>query len=72
MIGNEITAAAARKIADIDYPANPRGIGAPLSSGPYGDPDGRILAAESIHLDTVGRGVWLRVGPAHFIPCRAR
>jgi len=58
-------------IADIYYPANPDGIGAPTSSRPDGKTTGHI-SADAFYLDPLGRGVWMVVGRAHWRPVRAR
>lgn len=68
----EITFQEARQIADIDYPANPRGIGAPLASGPYMRADGRVRTFDSVHLDALGRGVWLVSRDGLRVPCPRR
>ena len=68
----KITFNQARQIADIDYPAHPRGIGAPLASGPYMRADGRVATFDSVHVDALGRGVWLVSRSGHFVPCPRR
>jgi len=68
LFGRLITFDAARKIAAIDYPANPRGIGAPTSARPDGIQTG-VLAFDEVREDPQGRGVWLISG-AHRVPCR--
>lgn len=69
----EITLEQAREIAAIDYPENPRGIGMPYCGGldPFGPPTLRVVALAA-YLDPQGRGVWIRVGDAHLVPCPRR
>ena len=58
-------------IADIYYPANPNGIGAPTSSRIDGKTTGRV-SASAFYLDPLGRGIWMVIGHAHRRPVRAR
>jgi len=53
----------------IDYPAHPRGVGAPCFGGPYGTREVAPIRYDHFIIDPLGRGGFLR-GEGWTIPIR--